>query len=234
MAMLVRADYDTVSKYRGRSVYTLVGSKKQKVYFVLICDDLNLAESINLAKASKNILMVEYQGLVNNEVYQNINTNQGIYIGVVRDFGCNISEEDIIGVLDEVPEGITPIFNVPVDFKDLNFVWKMCNKYSRIRFSGGTLFNINGVRLGRIGVDILESEKIKFSMDCYKLVGTLDVMEVISSDGLVFESGGKVESKTPKSSTKSSSSEKKSKSSGGSKKTVMFSDLLGVKNIISP
>lgn len=229
MALLVTIDYNTAVKYRGKSVSTIIDGKKQKVYFILLCDDMSLVESISLASSSKNILMVEYQGLPNSQTYRELETNSGVYVGRVYDCGCNITEEDIIGILDEVPEPVKPILHMPKDFSDLKFVWRMCSKYPRVRFSGGNLFNISGTRLGRVGLDTIASEKIKISMDCYRFNGNMDIMNVISADDIELEATGKLESSGTK--KRSSSSISAPKKVG---KTAMFSDLLGLKDVVLP
>lgn len=230
MALLVTVDYATALKYRGKSVSSVVDGKKQKVYFILLCDDTNLIDSIKLASVSRNILMTEYQGLPNSQVYRELDSNHGVYVGRVYDCGCNITEEDIVGILEEVPESIKPILHMPKDFDNLHFVWKMCKKYPRLRFSGGTLFNVDGTRLGRVGVDTVAQEKIKISMDCYRFNGNMDIMNVVSAEDLELEATGKLESS-------SSASKPRSSSAGGTKKTgktAMFSDLLGIKDVVLP
>lgn len=63
MAIIVKADYNVVSAYNGKTVTTKYNGKKHKVLFKLTCDDTTLTESIALAKTNSNIVMLDYQGL---------------------------------------------------------------------------------------------------------------------------------------------------------------------------
>ena len=177
MAIVCSVDYSTALGYKGVNLSTKYNNKKHKVYLKLVCDDLTLLDGVELAKASKNILMVEYRGLDTNPSYMTLTQDTGVYIGRVVDFGNNITVEDIERTINDIPSGITPIINLPDDFKDIQYLWKLSKQFPRVRFSGGYLFAIDGVKIGAIGVDILSKLDIKFDESSYLLNSTLDVLE---------------------------------------------------------
>ena len=227
MSLIAHVDYSTALNYKGLSLSTKYNGKKHKVYLKLICDDFTLKESIELAKGSKNILMLEYQGLDTNPVYSNLG-NTGVYIGRVIEFGNNLTEDDLTRIVNDTPEGVTPIVRLPDDFKDLRFLWDMTKKFGKVRFCGGTLFSIKGVNVGAIGVDILDAHEIKYEPSSFMVIGTDDVIESVGIDELEITTSSKSESKGSSKPKKSSSGKKKSPT----KPQVTFSSML-LKNGLS-
>ena len=119
MSIICKVDYATALKYKGMNLSTKYNNKKHKVYLKLIGDDFTLTDCIALAKVSKNILMVEYQGLQSNSAYEELTENTGVYVGRVYDFGNNITEEDVEKIAEDSPKGVVPIIRLPDDYKDL-------------------------------------------------------------------------------------------------------------------
>lgn len=210
MAIISSVDYSTALSYKGMNLSAKYNNKKHKVYLKLDCDDYTLEDSINLARVSKNILMVNYQGLETNPAYLNLTQDNGIYIGRIIDFGNNITEDDIQRLISGVPSGVTPIINLPEDYKDLHFIWSISKKYPKVRFCGGNLFAIDGVKVGAIGVDILDKVEAKYDVEAYNLSGRLDALEDVDINTIEITATSKPD-KAPK--------EKKSSSSGTKKKS---------------
>ena len=219
MAIIVKADYNVVSVYNNKSVTTKYNGKKHKVLFKLACDDTNLMESINLAKSSDNIVMLDYQGLTDAPAYLGLTEPSSVYVGKTFTFGNNITKEDIQGVLDETPLGITPIIKLPDDFNNLELVYKLCEEFPRIRFCGGHLFCLSECRIGCCGVDVIEKTGIKYSLENYSKTGCCCALEVVDYVGLEFD----VSAKNAKQSSQRTSHNKKQVKP---KKTLKFSDLL--------
>jgi hypothetical protein len=217
MAIISSVDYSTALSYKGMNLSTKYDNKKHKVYFKLVADDYSLQDAINLARVSKNILMINYIGLPSNAYYLSLTSNTGVYIGRVIDFGNNITEEDILGAIKDVPEGVVPIINLPEDFNNINFVWKMCQKYPRIRFCGGNLFAIDGVKIGMVGIDTLDKQGIKYDFDSYAFNNKLDAFDEVDINTLDITASSKpervVKEKKSSSSTSDSSPKKKSNQS---------------------
>lgn len=202
MSIICNVDFSTAQKYRGKSLSAKYSNKKHRVYLKLVCDDSTLQECIELAKQSKNILMISYQGLGSWEHFKA--SVSGVYVGYGMDFGVDISEEDIERALVDIPDGITPIIHLPESFKDMEFLWRVSKKFPRLRFSGGQLFSIAGVKVGEIGVDVLERHDVKFGAESYRLRFGVDAVENVAISSLEIDASGKPEStstRKPKSTT---------------------------------
>lgn len=210
MSVLVKVGYETASNFRGKGVGTKVGNKKHQVYFKLYCDDTNLKECLDLARHSANVVMLEYQGIPLALENENI---EGVYITQVHDYGMNLCEEDVRDVVETTPKGVTPVIRLPLEYNDMQFIYNMSQKYSQIRFCGGTVFCLDGCRLGCCGRDILDSKGIKYNENQYIHEGCCCALETLNEEDVEL-----VESKVK---------EKKSQSGGTrTKKKVMFKDLL--------
>lgn len=219
MAIIVKVDYVTALSYKGKNVTTKHNGKKHKVLFKVSCDDTSIKESIELAKSSDNIIMLDYQGLTSSESYLSVTENTGVYIGKSYEFGNNFTKEDIIGVLDETPMGVTPIIKLQNDFSNLELLYKLCNEFPRIRFCGGHLFCLSDCRIGCCGIDVVEKTGIKYSIESYNKTGCCCALEVVDSLGLELEAS----TKSAKQTSQRTSQEKKP---AKPKKTLKFSDLL--------
>lgn len=220
--VVAKCDYDYAVQFKGKVITAKFENKKYRVLLRVRCDDLTLLDAIELAKKSKNIVMLEYQGTGDSMQYSALTPNMvgNVYIGRIVEFGNNISDEDIEGVLEDTPETVTPILKLPDDFSNLELVWKLCKKYEKVRFCGGCLFSIDGVRIGCCGSDILEKSGIKaqneslFKPDC-ACCCALKVTD--------FEKLDEIELSDKPEKTSST----KSSSSGGKKqKTLLFSSLM--------
>ena len=222
MSVIVKTSYDNAKQYRGKSVFSKIDKKKHNVYFRVACDDFSIEEI--LANKDDNILVYVYEGMDTNPIYRGI-TSTDRYIVREYEFGNDITEDDIISVLEDTPSGVTPILKVPEDYMDFEFVCRMCDKYPRIRFCGGMLFCAKGCRLGCCGRDILDTAGIKYTDSNLIVKGCDCALKILNEEGLEFEvTDKKVKAKSTSSINKKSSS---SKSTGGSKKKKLFGDLLG-------
>lgn len=223
MSIICKVDYATALKYKGMNLSTKYNNKKHKVYLKLIGDDFTLTDCIALAKASKNILMIEYQGLQSNATYEGLVENTGVYIGRVYDFGNNITEEDVEKIVASTPAGVIPIIKLPDDYKDLYSIYQFSKTYPTVRFCGGHLFAVDGIKVGAIGVDTLDKIQDKYPMDCFKLDDTEDVLEVVDINELEIDTTSKPE----KAKKQSSSGGNKSVQKKTSKKVSIF-DIFGL------
>ena len=223
-AVIATCDFDTAKLYKGKVLYTKLGSKKHKVYLRVFGDETNIKELVELARFSRNIIMVDYQGSDISEEYKNITKELtcGCHVTNMYTYGNNITLEDVASLSKDAPSGVSIVINMPDDFTDLKFVWDCCTKFPNIRFAGGKLFNIDGCRLGSIGIDIYENFGIKYTAEAYNGIGGVEFRDLAELE-LTFTD--KPEKATEK-------KEKKEKTGGATKsapktKKLLFSDLLG-------
>lgn len=200
--------------FENSGVRAKVGNKKHQVYFKLYCDDTDVKDCIDLYRSCGNIAMLEYRGAI--ESIEDLDLS-GVYIAKVFDFGTNISEDDVEGVSSSLREGLVGVLRVPTEYKDMEFIYEMSQKYDNIRFCGGTTFCLDGCRLGCCGRDILEKRNIKFDSKQYSHEGCCCAAETFDSTEVELE-----EYKV----TKRAGSSTKSSSGGSKKKVSMFKDLL--------
>lgn len=220
MSVIVRTSFENAKQYKGKGVSTKIGNKNHNVFFKVIVDDFSIEEA--LSSNDSNIVMYDYQGMISNPVYLGI-AETSIYITKSYEYGNDVSESDILEVLNEVPAGVTPIIKLPSDYKNFEFVCRMCDKFPRIRFCGGIMFCAEGCRIGCCGRDILDDAGIKYSDSSSIKEGCACALDIISDEGLELTISEK----------KAKSERKKSSSSSGTKKakTNMFGDLLGNFNV---
>lgn len=218
MSIICEVDYSTALRYKGANLTTKYNNKKHNVYLKLVCDDLSLIDGIELSKSSKNILMIDYQGLDTNIAYSELTKDVGVYIGRLIDFGNNITSEDVEHIVNNTPQGVTPIINLPDDYKDMRFIWEVSKKYPTVRFCGGSLFAIDGVKLGAIGIDILDKVGAKYDVESYTINGSVDAIETVDINTLT------IDTTEPKRKSKRSGS---GNSKAPKKTKVYFTDILG-------
>ena len=219
MALIVKTDVNMATQYQVGNVSTKYNGKKQKVLFRVLCDDTNLKEAVKLAKSSSNVLSVVYQGITNDFSEYDLNG-----VSLVKEFnvGDNVSSSDIVDILDSVSDNITPVLLLPETFKDLQLIYNLCNQYDRIRFVGGKLFPINGVRLGycttakleKCGAGIINSNMFNPNFEYGN--------EVLDCAGLEFTVSTKASRSTEPRKTSSGASHKTS-----APKTISFTSLSG-------
>ena len=206
MAILINTDVDTVKEYRNKTVFAKVANKKQQIVFKINADASSFDEAVAESKANKNVAMIEFQGsadFLNEKELDDSN----VYVGVIHNVGSDITEEDIQNVLSWFPSWVTVIFKLPEDYKDIYFLHKMCEKYSRVRFAGGVLFDIDGVRVGCVGFDTLRKMDVKvpkddlIKYDCIDVIPTersLEELDLKVVVGKVINTAGRSKSSTPK------------------------------------
>ena len=224
MSILSNIDYDAAFQFKGCNLSTKYNGKKHKVYLRLVCDDLTLSDGLNLAKLCPSIVAIEYTGAESNETFMNLGTDNSLYVYKLYEHGNNITENDVKLILESTPVGVTPVIHLPDTFVDLHFIYKMCKSYPRVRFCGGNLFCVDGVRLGCIGVDILDKLDIKYTSDCYAIGNKMDVLECVDLNDLKLDISTK-----PEKAVKKKSPSKRSSSSSSSKKSspsMSFADML--------
>lgn len=209
--LLVKASFETANKFRHSSVITKIGSKKHQCYFKLYCDDTDIDDCLELAKESKNVVMLEYQGSLPTLEAKDLSN---VYITKVFDFGMDINETDIEGVFELLPTGVTAVIKVPQEYSDMRFIYNMSQKYKSIRFCGGTTFCFDGCNVGCCGRDILDKANIKYDKSEYLHEGCSCAADTVLADEVELEEGRVY--KTATSGKKTSSPKKK----------VLFQDLL--------
>lgn len=195
MSVVCNVSVAEAKAYRGVSIKAKYNGKKQQVLLRLLCDETNVKEAVDLARVSKNVAMLEYQG---NDEYKALSLmrNTGVYIGRVFNCGNNIDESELERLVDDVPQCVTPIIYFPDDFSDLELVWKLAQKFPNVRFCGGKLFAIEGIKIGAVGLDTLDKAGIKYEEESYIIDGTMDVIDSVSfSDLSEIETSAKAEVK---------------------------------------
>ena len=153
MSVIVKTDLKKYEQYANANVKADIDGKGHKVLFEIVCDEVTVRECVSAAKQNSNILFVNYQGDITDTSYLNLNklVTSGANVCKCCCYGCNIDESDVERALQEVPDGVSPVIELPDEYSNLEFIWRMCKKYPRVRFIGGDLLGVDGVRLGYAG-----------------------------------------------------------------------------------
>lgn len=205
MSVICSLPYSEAATYRGLTVKAKYNGKVHQVFFKVLCDEVTLNESIELAKVSKNVLMLEYQGMDTAKSYLGLR-DTGVYLGKITACGNNFTEDELERIVSDTPDCVTPIIEFPDDFCDMHLLWKLQKKFPKVRFCGGKLFAIDGVNVGAVGVDILTKNNVKFDEDSFLLDCSIDAIDDVDFSDLselkTSANGGLKHSSTPKQSGK--------------------------------
>ena len=213
MAVVVKADLDTVKEFTGKGVTAKVGNKKHQCFFRVQVDDFNIEEALGMAKADSNILLLEYVGT--NDYISRIADFRGAYIVKNYELGEQFDETDVERVLDSTPDGVTPVVVLPETYSNIRFVCNMLDKYKRLRFTGGNLFTFDEYAMGYCGRDVAKRRGIKFDEEDYHKTG--ETCCLLTFDAMSLDLVA-----TSKSAARSNNTESKPKA----QKTPKFGSLL--------
>lgn len=214
--MLVRVDFEDAKSFGRNKLITKVGNKKKQVLLLVSVDNTNIREAVDFAVGNPSVASLVYEGT---EQYFSLISEldtKGVYICKVEQVGEDVSEESIAELLQILPAWATLVVELPETYKNMEFICKMCEKYPRVRFSGGYLFNFSDARLGICGDDVLE--KLNSKPD----VGLIREGDCCGTPVVNFNEV-EISIATAKDRVSTGSSEK----SSPKKKTISFGDLFG-------
>lgn len=191
--IIATCSFEEAEQYKGKTLTSKVDNKKVGVMLSVSCDDFSVKQTIELAKGSKNIIMLDYVGTDNSQDYLSITKEELGDVYLIKEFelGDNVTEEEVQDIVSRVPNGVVAVIHLPESYNDLRSIYMFCRKYPNVRFSGGTLFDVEGVSLGKYGVDILEAHDIKFAPTAY--LSTEEAVQVVPLETLVVEASSKSE-----------------------------------------
>jgi hypothetical protein len=174
--ILLRCKIDEIKPKLGNELKGFLNNKEEVLYIRLLCDETDIFDGIALMQQYKNILMIEYTGTDFNPIYFTLTSDVigDNYVIQIMPIDNAPTENYIKCVAEETPTGLIPVVKLPVDFCDLELLYKLNQKYPRVRFCGGNLFNIAGCNIGCCGIDLLESKAIKYDLDAYYRAGNCD------------------------------------------------------------
>ena len=184
MSVICGINLSLAKEYEKYSLSAKVEGKKHKVYFKLESGADELQDCINLARNRKDIVFVEFQG--NIDEVENIETN-GVSVIYVKEVGNNISESDIDFTLVDFPKGMTLVLSLPDDFNNLELIYKLNKMYPSVRFYGGNLFRLDGLRLGNYDKTALENKGIKFGSYSHLTSNSKDILGYYNISNLELE-----------------------------------------------
>lgn len=184
MSVICGINLSLAKEYEKYSLSAKVEGKKHKVYFKLESGADELQDCINLARNRKDIVFVEFQG--NIDEVENIETN-GVSVIYVKEVGNNISESDIDFTLVDFPKGMTLVLSLPDDFNNLELIYKLNKMYPSVRFYGGNLFRLDGLRLGNYDKTALENKGIKFGSYSHLTSSSKDILGYYNISNLELE-----------------------------------------------
>lgn len=184
MSVICGINLSLAKEYEKYNLSAKVEGKKHKVYYKLESGADELQDCINLARNRKDIVFVEFQG--NIDEVENFETN-GVSVIYVKEVGNNISESDIDFTLVDFPKGMTLVLSLPDDFNNLELIYKLNKMYPSVRFYGGNLFRLDGLRLGNYDKTALENKGIKFGSYSHLTSNSKDILGYYNISNLELE-----------------------------------------------
>lgn len=226
MSIISTVDYNTATQYKNCVLSTKHNGKKHKVYLRMICDEFTLASGLELVRVCPSIVAIEYVGQNECDVYKNLGVANKFFVYRVFDYGENITFEDVDVVLDSVPSGVVPVIHLPETFTNIELLHRICQVKPKVRFYGGNLFCIDGVRVGCIGMDFIQKHGIKYNPEDYYIGNEKDALECLDINSIKLEINVK-SVKEQKKTTKSTSNSGGSSQPKKKKQPAMsFTDML--------
>ena len=213
--MLAKISLDEARSYGRSRLVTKVGNKKKVVLFEVSVDNTNIKDAIDFAVGNNNVAALVYEGAEQYlQMVSELDT-KGVYICKVEQVAEDVSETDIVKLLQILPDWASLVVDVPEDYKNMEFICNMCEKYPRVRFSGGYLFNFKDCKLGICGDDILEKLEVKSELGLVRTHECCGLPVVCAED--IEISVATVKDKISTGGEKSTQK----------KKTIMFSSMFG-------
>lgn len=159
--MIAKISLEDAKKFGRSKLITKVGNKKKVVLFEISVDNTNIKDAIEFSVGNNNVASLVYEGAEQHMQMINELDTRGVHICRVEQVADDVSETDIVKLLQVIPSWASLVVDVPEDYKNMEFICDMCNRYPRVRFSGGYLFNFKDCRLGTCGDDILSKLGVK-------------------------------------------------------------------------
>lgn len=200
---------------RNSKLITKVGNRNKIVVFEVSVDNTDICEAVDFACGNKNIVSLVYEGTEQYFTMLSELDSKGVNIAKIERVSLDVDEAYIAELLKVLPAWATLIVDLPEDFNNMEFVYNVCSKFDRVRFSGGYLFDMSGVRLGICGKDTLESLGIKGLDDLIK-TGDCCALEVVDANDIEISVATAKDKVSTSSGTKSSPKQK----------TMLFSEFL--------
>lgn len=159
--MIAKISLDEAKALGRNKLVTKVGNKKKVVVLEISVDNTNIKDAIDFAVGNNSVASLVYEGTEQHMQMVTELDTKGVHICRVEQVADDVSESDIIKLLQIIPNWASLVVDVPEDYKNMEFICNMCAKYPRVRFSGGYLFNFKECRLGICGDDILDKLGVK-------------------------------------------------------------------------
>lgn len=126
-----------------------------------------------------------------------------------------------------MPEGVITLVRIPDSYKDMRHLVEVCSKYPTVRVIGGTLLNVEGIRIGRF--DTGKDKMSPVYKDIYDTFVEVDLDDLEGLQEIVSKTRKKAESlegseKKKKGKSKKSSAPKEKKAP---KRVEVFGKLFG-------
>lgn len=212
--MIAKMSLDSAKALGKNKLITKVGTRNKQVVLLVSVDNTNIQEAIEFSFGNKNIASLIYEGTEHHFSMLSSLDTKGLYICKVEQVASDVTEQDIVELLNVLPDWVTLVVDLPEDYNNMEFIYNICKSHSRVRFTGGYFFELEGCNLGICDTAILDKLGLKGDGELIRK-GHCSALEVVDSDDIVIT----VATTKERVSTSSGSKEPK-------KKTLMFSELL--------
>lgn len=151
MAVICKVDYNTALKYKGSKLTTTIDKTKHNVYFCVEFDNDLAEKTIDLAKYSHNIAVLENLG--------DTVVTDNIYVIKKYNLGLSPTEHEIKSLAEQTPRGTVPVFVLPDDFTDTEYLYNI--NIPNVRYTGKNILSVKGLQTGVFGIDLCTKYNIK-------------------------------------------------------------------------
>ena len=212
--MVAKIGLDEAKLYGSNRLVTKVGNRNKAVLLEISVDNTNIKDAVEFACGNNSVAALVYEGTEQHMMMVSELDTKGVHICKVEQVASDVSESDILKLLNVLPKWASLVVEVPEDYKNMEFICNMCAKYPQVRFIGGYLFNFSECRLGICGDDVLDKLGVKSSGSMIR-TGDCCGLPVVCAEDI------EISVATSKDKISSGSGEK----SAPKKKTVMFSSM---------
>lgn len=154
MIKVKKVPYTEVEKFRGYRVGVQQKKRKERVYFYSYIDKtVDIGDLLD-----DNVLVYECIGDLTIEQERELEKVQGVYI-IKKHKVDELSNSIVEKIIANTEKGVTPVIELPKDFKDYEMLCRLNDAYQGVRYQGGYLFDDGICRIGVFGSDIIKKGK---------------------------------------------------------------------------
>lgn len=138
--MILRVPYDNLE---STGIKAEIDGKQRSFLLQVQVNKTNIQEAISKLDSVKSVVAFEYTDESTDGLNVEVKTKPVLTIQPVSDLGIDFDFK-----VGQLPNSFRLVAELPMDYTDVRSVEDACTKHHNVRFVGGYLLRVEGVRLG--------------------------------------------------------------------------------------